>query len=103
MATRFTMNELVFRAIADGTRRDILDGLAAGPRRATDIASDYDAARPTIVKHLRVLEQAGLVRVKASGRERHYHLQHAGLKRVDAWLATYRTMWQARRVMRERT
>ncbi|MEM8834940.1 MAG: metalloregulator ArsR/SmtB family transcription factor [Planctomycetota bacterium] len=103
MATRFTLNELVFKAIADGTRRDILDGLAAGPRRATDIAADYDAARPTIVKHLRMLEQAGLVRVKASGRERRYYLQSAGLKRVDAWLATYRTVWEARRVLRERS
>ena len=64
----------VFDAIADPTRRAILDGLAAGSRAAGEIAQDFAVSRPAISKHLRALELAGLVRVTKDGRRRLFEL-----------------------------
>lgn len=86
----------VFHAIADPTRRAILDGLATGARAAGVIAESYPVSRPAISKHLRVLQQAGLVRVVRHGRHRMYELAPAPLREVDAWLARYRLFWAAR-------
>lgn len=84
-----------FAALADPTRRAILDGLRTAPRTAGDIASDFAISRPGVSKHLRVLTGAGLVRVVKHGRERHYHLEAAPLETVDAWVGRYRLFWSA--------
>jgi DNA-binding transcriptional ArsR family regulator len=57
-------------AIADPTRREILDALAAGPRTAGEIAARFDASRPAISRHLRLLRESGLVTQEAEGRHR---------------------------------
>ncbi len=88
----------VFQAISDPLRRRILDGLAAGPRRVTDIAGEFAVTRQAVAKHLRVLAAAGLVRVDRHGRERHCHLEGAPLREVDRWLTTYRAHWARRLV-----
>ncbi|MEZ6235886.1 MAG: metalloregulator ArsR/SmtB family transcription factor [Phycisphaerales bacterium] len=85
-----------FAAVADPTRRAILDGLRTRARSAGDIAADFTISRPAVSKHLRVLSQAGLVRVVKHGRERHYHLDAAPLAAVDDWLNRYRLLWAAR-------
>ncbi len=85
-----------FEALADPTRRAILDGLRGNARTAGDIASDFVISRPGVSKHLRILAGAGLVRVVKHGRERHYHLQAAPLAAVDAWVGRYRLLWAAR-------
>lgn len=96
-----------FAALADPTRRAILDGLRAaatgragqdGGRTAGQIAGDFAISRPAVSKHLRVLAGAGLVRVVRHGRERHYHLQARPLEQVDAWVGRYRLFWAARLV-----
>jgi DNA-binding transcriptional ArsR family regulator len=84
----------VFRAIADPTRRAILDRLRAGPAPVNDLAADFDQTRPAISKHLRVLRDARLVSERRVGRERLYALEPARLQRAAGWLEGYRTFWQ---------
>jgi DNA-binding transcriptional ArsR family regulator len=85
----------VFRAIADPTRRAILDRLSAGPLPVNKLAADFEQSRPAISKHLRVLRQAHLVVEHKSGREMHYRLEAAPLTQVTHWLEHYRRFWQA--------
>lgn len=84
----------VFRAIADPTRRAILDRLRAGPTAVNDLAADFEQSRPAISKHLRVLRDANLVREQRSGRERLYELRPMSLQRVLGWVEGYRAFWQ---------
>jgi DNA-binding transcriptional ArsR family regulator len=84
----------VFRAIADPTRRAILDRLRAGPTPVNALAIDFDQSRPAISKHLRVLRAARLVTEERAGRERLYALEPAALKPIAAWIEGYRAFWQ---------
>ena len=84
----------VFRAIADPTRRAILDRLRAGPAPVNDLAADFAQSRPAISKHLRVLRESRLVTEQKVGRERFYALDPAPLQRAAGWLEGYRTFWQ---------
>ena len=92
--TRSAPAEDVFRAIADPTRRAILDRLRAGPAPVNDLAADFAQTRPAISKHLRVLRDARLVSETRVGRERIYVLEAAPLQRAAGWLAGYSTFWQ---------
>src|SRR5499433_295113 len=83
----------VFRAIADPTRRAILDRLRAGPAPVNALAADFRQSRPAISKHLRVLRQARLVAEERSGRERLYELQPRPLQQVAGWIEGYRSFW----------
>jgi DNA-binding transcriptional ArsR family regulator len=85
----------VFRAIADPTRRAILDRLRAGPAAVNVLADDFKQSRPAVSKHLRVLRLAHLVTEQRVGRERMYELRSAPLQQVAGWLEGYRAMWQA--------
>ena len=76
----------VYRAIADPTRRAILDGLVCGPRNVNDIAADFAMSRPAISKHLRLLRRAALVSERRAGRLRMYQLNPRPLREVDQWL-----------------
>jgi DNA-binding transcriptional ArsR family regulator len=84
----------VFRAIADPTRRRILDRLREGPMAVNALAADFDQSRPAVSKHLRVLRGAGLVSEERSGRERVYQIRPAPLRKVVGWIEGYRAMWQ---------
>ena len=85
---------MVFEALADPTRRDLLDLLAVEERTAGDLAAEFPAvSRPAISRHLRVLRQAGLVRVRADAQRRVYRIDPTGLVEVEAWLARYRHFW----------
>jgi DNA-binding transcriptional ArsR family regulator len=76
----------VFEALADPVRRAILRQLTAGPVREVDLAAAHPVSRPAISRHLRVLGDAGLVHGQDHGRERHYHLDTAGLAPVHGLL-----------------
>lgn len=76
----------VFAALADPVRRDILLRLADQPARVVDLSAAYDISRPAVSRHLRVLAEAGLVRVSPRGREHHYRLDPQALTPVDALL-----------------
>lgn len=83
----------VFRAVADPTRRAILDALRASQRPAGEIAARFSVSRPAISRHLRVLREARLVVETRLGRERLYALNAEPLKSVDQWLEEYRKFW----------
>src|SRR4051794_24112195 len=89
------MENAVFRAIADPTRRAILDRLRAGPAKAGALAADFRQSRPAISKHLRVLREARLVSDTQVGRERVYTVDPRPLQSVLGWLEGYRAFWQA--------
>ena len=87
--------EAAFSALADPTRRAVLDLLRAGTRPAGDIARAFPISRPAISKHLRILRRAHLVEERREGRHRMYHLNPEPLKSVDSWLEQYRQFWSA--------
>jgi len=84
----------VFDALADPTRRAVLDLLRRGSLPAGRIAQTFPVSRPAISKHLRLLRRAQLVREHREGRHRFYRLNPAPLKAVDSWLNQYRGFWQ---------
>jgi DNA-binding transcriptional ArsR family regulator len=83
----------VFRAIADPTRRGILDRLRGGPTAVNALAVDFRQSRPAISRHLRVLRQARLVSETKVGRERLYQLHPVPLQQVAGWIEGYRAFW----------
>ena len=88
--------EAVLRALEDGSRRTVLDTLTGGPATAGELAALLPIARPGVSRHLRVLREAGLVRVRRDAQRRWYELHPDPLAEVDAWLAPYRRMWADR-------
>ncbi len=83
-------------ALADPTRRELVALLAAGEVAAGDLAAGFPVSRPAISRHLRVLRECGLVRVRVDGQRRLYSLDAAPLAELDAWLAPYRRLWAQR-------
>ncbi len=83
-------------AIADPTRRRIVELLADGERSAGEIAAQFETSRPGVSRHLRVLREYGLVQVRGDGQRRIYSLDAAPLAELDSWLAHYRGFWTNR-------
>jgi DNA-binding transcriptional ArsR family regulator len=83
-----------FSALADPTRRAVLDLLRGGSLPAGRIAQAFPVSRPAISKHLRLLRRAHLVRERREGRRRLYQLNPEPLRAVDSWLNQYRVFWQ---------
>ena len=84
----------VFAAIADSTRRTILDLLARGPRNAGSIAEEFpQLTQPGVSRHLKVLRKARLVEVTVRAQERIYSLRPEGLAELYEWVAKYQAMW----------
>lgn len=86
--------EATFSALADPTRRAVLDLLRKGSQPAGQIARAFPVSRPAISKHLRLLRKAHLVEQRREGRLRVYMLNPEPLKSVDSWLEHYRAFWQ---------
>ena len=84
-----------FQALADPTRRAVLDLLRRGALPAGQIAREFPVSRPAISKHLRLLRRARLVEERREGRHRLYRLNAEPLRGVDAWLNEYRNFWQS--------
>lgn len=85
---------VIFSALADPTRRAVLDLLRRGSLPAGRIAQAFPVSRPAISKHLRLLRRARLVSETRRSRHRLYSLNPAPLKTVDAWLNEYRAFWE---------
>jgi DNA-binding transcriptional ArsR family regulator len=83
-------------AIADPTRRAIIDRLTRGPARITDVAAPFTMSLAAVSKHLKVLERAGLVRRTRQGREHTIELEAAPLREVVSWAARYEQYWTDR-------
>jgi DNA-binding transcriptional ArsR family regulator len=86
----------MFAVLAEPTRRRILDLLRERPRLVGELSAELGLSQPGTSKHLRVLRDAGLVKVRAEAQRRWYELDPAPLAEVDAWLAPYRWMWADR-------
>ena len=85
--------DAVFRAIADPTRREILNLLRGGHRTVGEIAGNFRTSRPAISKHLRLLRSAGLVVSRQDGAARICGLNAKPLRAIDDWLRDYETFW----------
>ncbi|SDD82127.1 ArsR/SmtB family transcription factor [Auraticoccus monumenti] len=88
--------DAVLQALADPSRRTVLELLRRGPATAGDLADALPIARPGVSRHLRVLREAGLVEVRREAQRRIYSLQPEALVEVDEWLGAYRVLWQNR-------
>jgi len=87
--------EATFQALADPTRRAVLDLLRRGRQPAGRIAGAFTVSRPAISRHLRLLRRARLVREQRQGRHRVYQLNPGPLRAVDSWIEQYRSFWSA--------
>jgi DNA-binding transcriptional ArsR family regulator len=85
-----------FNAVAEPRRRQILDALAGGDRRVSDLVDLVPVSQPQVSKHLRVLREVGLVQVREEGRERIYRLNGRPLKPIHDWVKSYERMWSER-------
>jgi DNA-binding transcriptional ArsR family regulator len=88
--------DMVLQALADGSRRTVLEILRDHPATAGELAEALPIARPGVSRHLRVLREAGLVDVRQDAQRRIYSLRPEPLAEVDAWLGDYRALWQHR-------
>ena len=86
----------VFRALADPTRRRVLERLSQGPASVSHLAAPFDMALPSFLEHLRVLESSGLARSRKQGRVRTYELVPGRLRLAEDWLARQRDLWERR-------
>jgi DNA-binding transcriptional ArsR family regulator len=98
MSTRSprTPKEFVFHAIADPTRRALLDRLRRGEHSVSSLVELFDMTQPAISQHLRVLRDARLVSDRREGQQRFYRLEARPLRIVDDWLAHYTQFWTER-------
>lgn len=88
--------DLVFHALADPTRRMVVERLTGGAATVAELAESAPMSLPSFVQHLGVLEKAGLVKSNKSGRVRTYELVPKRLQSADDWMATQRSRWNAR-------
>lgn len=86
----------VFKALADPTRREVIERLTSGPASTSELAQPFAMALPSFTQHLGVLERAGLVTSAKHGRTRTYQLAPAGLDTAEGWLAGQRREWVQR-------
>jgi DNA-binding transcriptional ArsR family regulator len=86
----------VFHALAEPTRRAIVERLSAGPSSVSDLAKPFDMTLAAIVQHLQVLEQSGVIRTEKVGRVRTCRIEPRGLRLAEKWIAERRTLWERR-------
>ncbi len=86
----------VFRALADPTRRHVLERLSRSPASVSELAEPFEMALPSFLQHLRILEESGLVRSSKTGRVRTYKLSPKRLKAAEDWLSRQRSLWERR-------
>jgi DNA-binding transcriptional ArsR family regulator len=91
-----TASHDAFRAIADPTRRAVLDLLAEGERNVSDLVGRFRMTQPAMSQHLRVLRRAGLVTDHRAGRERIYRIRPDQLKSVADWVGQYERFWKGK-------
>jgi DNA-binding transcriptional ArsR family regulator len=86
----------VFQAIADPTRREIIDLVARQSLNLNGIAANFDVSRPAISQHIKILTECGLIVIKKQGRERYCEARLQPLSEVSDWVEQYRKLWAER-------
>ncbi|MCK5442595.1 MAG: winged helix-turn-helix transcriptional regulator [Maribacter sp.] len=90
------MRRDVFQAIADPVRRDIIALLANESLTVNTVAENFEISRPAISKHLRILNECGIVIISKKGRERYCEIQPKNLIPVSEWIEQYRKLWESK-------
>lgn len=90
------MRRDVFQAIADPTRRDIINLVARQPLTPNDVAEKFDVSRQAISKHIKILSECGLLMITQQGRERYCTVQAEKLDEVTDWIENFRKQWERR-------
>ncbi len=85
-----------FSALSDPTRRAVIERLVSGPASVSELHTPHDIALPTFMRHLKVLEDCGLVRSAKKGRVRTCHIEAAPLMEIQGWLEWQRRVWERR-------
>jgi DNA-binding transcriptional ArsR family regulator len=88
--------DLMFHALADPTRRSMVERLSRGPASVSELAQPLDMTLSAVVQHLQVLEASGLVRSQKVGRVRTCRIEPMALRRAEQWIAARRTTWERR-------
>lgn len=86
----------VFFALSDSTRRAILARLAEGGTTVGELSAPFPISAPAVSKHMKILERAGLIERRVSGRQHYCSLATAGLKSAEDWISFHRQFWEAR-------
>ncbi|RVT89723.1 ArsR/SmtB family transcription factor [Sphingomonas crocodyli] len=86
----------IFETLADPSRRRIVEALRGGERQVNDIVAQAGIAQSGVSRHLKILQAAGFVSVRPEGQKRFYALEPDPFREIDAWLADYRKLWEAR-------
>jgi len=90
------MRRDVFQAIADPTRREIINLISHQSLNLNSVAENFDVSRPAISKHIRILTECGLVVIKKQGRERYCEARLQNLNQVSDWIEQYRVFWTSK-------
>ena len=90
------MRRDVFHAIADPTRRKIIDTLVQKPLTPNSVATNFHISRPAVSKHIKILTECGLIVIKQQGRERYCEARLDKLNEVSGWVEQYRKFWTAK-------
>jgi DNA-binding transcriptional ArsR family regulator len=88
--------DLMFQALADPTRRVMVERLTRGPASVSELAQPLPMSLPAVVQHLQVLEASGLVRSEKVGRVRTFRIERAALQKAEQWIAARRATWERR-------
>jgi DNA-binding transcriptional ArsR family regulator len=96
MVNQAAQLDRVFQALADPTRRQMVERLSRGPASVSELARPFPISLPAVVQHLQVLEASGLVRSEKIGRVRTCRVEPDALTRAEQWIAARRTTWERR-------
>src|SRR5262250_2176161 len=88
--------DLAFQALADPTRRAMVERLSRGPASVSELAKPLVMSLPAVMQHLAVLEGSGLVRSEKIGRVRTCHIEPKALRKAEQWISDRRTIWERR-------
>jgi DNA-binding transcriptional ArsR family regulator len=86
----------IFLALADPTRRSVVERLGKGPASVSELADPFDMGLPSFMKHIRFLEDCGMIRTSKAGRTRTCEIEKSGLSRAERWLNAQRAVWEGR-------
>jgi DNA-binding transcriptional ArsR family regulator len=93
MVTYMELRRDVFQAIADPTRRDIIHLLSRQSLNLNAVAGHFNISRPAISKHIKILEECGMIVIRQNGRDRYCRADLHKLKEIDKWLENYKKFW----------
>lgn len=96
MANYLSSLDTAFQALSDPTRRAVIQRLIRGPAAVKELAAPFEMGLPSFMKHIRVLEDSGLIRSEKVGRVRTCHIKTERLAAAESWLSEQRALWEAR-------